>query len=179
MEFNRLIAALHFSRFFWVVCLVLLLLNLVFYTAFVRGQQDRIDELQRLYTQKREARVDRKNPAMHGYFKANDDLQLFKDKLPPKAAFADTVGKLSVFLSRRGLPVQRMTYSPESVTTSLALWKYSTSFTVTGTYAQLKGLLADIQNSPELYCIEDLSFLNRSKETEKVDMTLKIATYFR
>lgn len=70
-----------------------------------------------------------------------------------------------------------MTFKPE-LADNFLLWKYTTSFKVSGQYAKLKGLLAEIQESSSLFCIESLSFKNQSKNEELVDLNLSISTYF-
>jgi len=80
-------------------------------------------------------------------------------------------------LSRHDFSINKLTFTPDK-TSTLSLWKYVTSFKVTGEYAKLKTLLADIQNLPDLFCIENLT-LKSEKDKNLVDMTLRIATYFK
>jgi len=112
------------------------------------------------------------------YLQAQADLRHFKSQLLPKATFADRVRELYDVLQKQNLSVSKMTYKPEKVE-RLNLWKYTTSFVVSGEYERLKGLIADVQNSSSLFCIEDLSISRKAKDKEQLDLRLKIATYFR
>jgi hypothetical protein len=178
MDIRRVVLALQATRFFWGICCGLLILNLVFYFGFIRKQNSRIHELQGIYAQKRGAKFTPGDPRTKSYLRAKEDIQVFRDRLSPKTSFAETVRELYDLLRKRGLGVSKMIYQPEPFE-ALELWKYTTSFTVTGSYAQLKGLLADIQSSRGLFCIESLSFTDRTRDAEQIDMSLKIGMYFR
>jgi hypothetical protein len=71
-----------------------------------------------------------------------------------------------------------MIFKPSTVDI-LPLFKYTTHFNVTTTYPRLKGLLADVQEAPGLFCIEELSVENQSKDSESVVLSLTIAMYFK
>lgn len=179
MDFNRLIKALHFSRFFWGVCSILLILNIVFYAVFIKNQRNKIEEMQETYSAKRGSTL-HKGGAANATQNAREALAMFKDKLAPKAAFAEKFKRLNELLEKHGLPVSGMSLSPANQPEGpLQLWKYTASFTVTGPYGQLKRLLADIQNLKDLFCIESLSLENRSKDRPDVEMRLEVASYFK
>jgi type IV pilus assembly protein PilO len=178
MDLNRLIRALHFSRLFWGVCGVLLMLNLLFYGFFVKDQRNRIREMEKTYMAKRAMTLQKENGSAR-FLKVKGDLDLFKERLTPRADFSDKIKVLNQLLDDHGLPVKGMTYTPASQAEGpLALWKYTSSFSVTGNYGQLRRLLADIQNAEALFCIEGLSFEGPSKDRADVEMKLKIASYF-
>lgn len=179
MEYRRFAQALRANRLFWLICGGLLILNLLFYIGFIKRQEGRIHQLQRVYTEKRGAKVPARDVRVESYLKAGEDVLAFRENLQVKTSFAESVKELYDLLRKRDLGVVKMTYQPEPVEALGGVWKYSTSFTVTGAYANLKGLLADIQNSPSLFCIENLSFTNKSKDAEQIDMGLKIGMYFK
>lgn len=179
MEYRHVALAFRSNKLFWMICGSLLILNLLFYIGFIKKQESRIHKLQELYTEKRGAREPVKDKRMVSYLKAKEDMLTFREKLPPKTSFAESVRELYDLLRKRDLGVVKMTYQPEPIDALGGVWKYTTSFTVTGQYSNLKGLLADVQNSSSLFCIENLSFTNRSKDAEQIDMGLKIGMYFR
>ena len=105
-------------------------------------------------------------------------LSGFKAQLHPKAGFTEVVREFFDIMHKQGLSVEKMSYKPQSIDFK-GLLKYSTSVTLTGNYPRLKAFLAGVQNSGQLFCIEKVSFVNRSAERELVDLNLTISTYFR
>ena len=159
---------------------MVLIANVGFYVLVVRGDRNRIDELydQYIKIRKRDTQAVKKgNDSTSQYFEVQADLKKFVDMLPPVVTVADKARELNAVLGKHNFSVNKMTFRPDK-TSTFSLWKYTTSFTVTGKYSELKDLLADIQNLRGLFCIENLT-LNRPKDSEHIDMTLSIATYFR
>jgi len=178
MEFTSLTEILQRYRIYWGACCILLFLNLIFYVAFIGRQQTKIDELQGLYVKKRMAGVIERDDKSWQYEAIQKALQSFREELPATSTFADRVTELNIVIRKHGLSVSRMIFKPARVD-NLNLWKYTTSFTVSGKYARLKSLLSNIQNLPGLFCIESLAFKKRSKDQDLVDMSLTITTYLR
>lgn len=172
------ITAVPFGRFLWCVCLILLAGNIFFHVFYATAWRGRIDVLQAFYAQKRALKATGGDETAVGYLKAREDIRAFMDRVPEKAAFTDRVRDLSDILDRHGLSVEKMTFKPSTVDI-LPLSKYTTYFKVTASYPRLKGLLADIQEAPGLFCIEDLSFENQSRDRENLVLSLGIAMYFK
>ena len=167
-------------RFFWAACCLVLMANVAFYLFIVRGERHRLDKLHQQYltirTQEAQLIKNGNGSAAH-YLEVRNDLEKFVDMLPPVVTVADKVRELNAVLGKHNFSVNNMTFRPDK-TSPFSLWKYTTSFTVTGSYSELKDLLAGIQNLRGLFCIESL-MLSRSKGNTQVDMTLSIATYFK
>ncbi|UCD91104.1 MAG: type 4a pilus biogenesis protein PilO [Desulfobacterales bacterium] len=167
-------------RFFWIACCLVLLVNVVFYIFIIRMERRKVVALHHQYIKIRARdtqsfkRVDKSTAP---YLKVRKDLKTFVDMLPPVVTVADKVRELNAVLDKHRFSVNRMTFSPDK-TSPFSLWKYTTSFTVSGNYSELKNLLADIQNLRGLFCIESLT-LNRPRGNDRIDMTLSIATYFK
>ena len=177
MEYDRIVGKLRYNKIFWSTCCVILLLNLFFYALIIKIQSKKIDELRCLYAKTRYIGTFDKNDTTTKHILAKDAIQSFRDKLLNKFAFPDHVKELYDAINGQGLSISTMTFKPELVN-NLSLWKYTTSFKVSGQYAKLKGLLTEIQELPSLFCIESLSFKNQSKNEELVDLNLSISTYF-
>jgi hypothetical protein len=175
---KRIITAVPFGRLLWTACLILLAGNILFYTFFATAWRSRVGELQDLYAHKRGLRAPEADDTAASYLKAKEDIQTFMDRLPEKATFTDRVRELNDILDRHGLSVENMTFKP-SIDGILSLSKYTTHFKVSATYGRLKRLLADIQEAPGLFCIEELSLENQSTDRESVVLSLGIATYFK
>jgi len=177
MEYDSIIGKLRYNKIFWSTCCVILLLNLVFYALIIKIQSKKIDELRCLYAKARNiGTFDKNDKTTKDILAQKDAIQLFRDKLHNKSAFPDHVKELYNAINGQGLSISTMTFKPELVN-NFSLWKYTTSFNVRGQYAKLKALLAEIQESPSLFCIESLSFKNQSKNEELVDLNLSISTY--
>lgn len=178
MEYDSIIGKLQYNKIFWSICCVILLLNLFFYSLIIKIQSKKIDKLGCLYAKARNIGILDKNNKTTKYILVKDAIQSFRDKLHNKSAFPDHVKELCDAISGQALSISTMTFKPEPVN-NLSLWKYTASFNVSGQYAKLKALLAEIQESPSLFCIESLSFKNQSKNEELVDLNLSISTYFK
>ncbi len=178
MKYQRITNALRFNRFFWAICILILLFNLGYYEVHVQKQKDEIKKLQVTYSLKRNPGNGYPGPEFASYMVAQLDLGIFRAKLPPKEKFVELVKELNELLQQHGLDANQMAFRPEEVA-PMKLWKYTSKFDVSGRYEQLKGFIADLQNSSSLFSLDNLSLFNRSNDGERVDMTLQISTYFR
>ena len=179
MSSNRLINLFRFNKIFWWAICIFVALNLVFFIVIGGHQRDRMNTLQNLYQAKRKITLPKKkDDNQQRLIQAKEDIQHFKKELPPRTQFAGDAAELYETLHRHPLSVGNIVYKPEGAGAQ-NLVKYSTSFTVKGKYNDLKAFLGDIQESKTLFSIESLSFTNRSKDEQSVDMIIKIATYLR
>ena len=180
MKTNRLIRTLLPYKFFWVACGLILTANFAVSVFLIRDKQNKIDGLHQQYIKIRKENaqtIEKYDGTPAQYLKIREDLKTFTNMLPPVVTIAERVRELSKVLDKHDLFVNKMTFKPDK-TTPLSLWKYTTSFTVAGQYAELKVLLSEIQNLPGLFCIESI-FFNSPQDKEVVDMQLRIATYFK
>jgi len=178
MEKESLLNLFQYNRIFWSCIITLLIINLVFYVFITKRHKNEISTLKDSYIKKRKLETVNKNDKSWQHTLINKDLHSFKEYLPTTSSFAESVRELNKVLYKHGLSISNMIFKPEK-TDHLDLWKYTTSFKINGTYKRLRSMLSDIQNLSGLFCIEQLSLLNRSKKKENVEMSLKIATYFR
>lgn len=180
MNKNQLKKILFRYRFFGAACCLVLIANVAFYIFIIKGERRKVDALHHQYIKirARDTQSFKKGDnSTAQYLEVKKDLNKFVDMLPPVVTVADKVRELNAVLDKHHFSVNRMTFSPDK-TSPFSLWKYTTLFTVSGNYSELKNLLADIQNLRGLFCIESL-MLNRPKGNDQIDMTLSIATYFK
>lgn len=180
MKIDRLPKTILRYKFFWLACCLILAANLAGYIVVVRGQRNKIDEFHNQYIKIRKlsTQSSKKYRESTGiYLKAKNDLNRFTDLLPAVVHIADKARELNAVLDKHDFSISKLTFTPDK-TNALSLWKYTTSFRVTGEYAKLKTLLAEIQNLPGLFCIENLN-LKSEKDKNLVNMTFRIATYFK
>lgn len=177
--YSRFINIFRFNRIFWWVICLLLVSNIIFFVIFRKIQENRIDELHNLYKVKRSSptlKKDKDND-QKPFLQARDDINTFKGKLPERKDFAETAAELLTILKKHQIDIGQTVYKPESIDFE-DLFKYTTTLSIKGGYPSIKALLADIQESKSLFCIEALSISNNPGESP-VEMRIKIATYFR
>jgi hypothetical protein len=175
--FDKLRNIFRFNKIFWWVVCLLLAGNIIFFLTIRGSQKNRLNELQVQYNAGRNAQTPKKDANQERFIKARDDIKFFKEKLPEKKDFAETASELFAILAKHRLDVGQSVYKPEDVDVK-GLFKYTTSLNVKGSYPVLKAVLADIQESRTLFCIENLS-ISSTPGDSTAEMKIKIAAYFR
>ncbi len=165
-----------------IIFFILMLFNVIIYVIITDYHQNEIEKLHSTYLKSglksSKTRLIKSSAPTQPWFEVQSDIQTFKDQLPVMSAIIDRVKVLKDVLNRNRLSSTKIMLRPERIEL-LVLWKYTGSLKITGPYKRLKSLLADIQKSPQLFCIESLSLNNQSQQTEKVVMELRLATYFQ
>jgi hypothetical protein len=177
MNLNRLIETVLHNKVFWAIIGALLVVNLIFYVTFVRSQHGTADQLHRAYMQKEKAGVGKSDLEIQQHLKMAEGIETFRKIVGNSNQFSQRISDLHTILQRQDISQSKMIFEPSSVD-QLELLKYTTSFTVSGSYQSLRRLLADIQNSSSLHCIESISLSSKTPDADDVTMALKIATYF-
>jgi len=175
--YGKLINVFRFNKIFWWGVCLLLVSNFIFFLTVRRSQKTRISELQNRYNIQRIAQSQKIDERQERYIKAKGDMELFEEKLHEKKDFADIAAELFTILKKHQIDIGQTVYKPETVDVK-GLFKYTTSLSIKGSYPVLKAVLADIQESRTLFCIENLSFAG-SPGDNSVEMKIKIAAYFR
>jgi Tfp pilus assembly protein PilO len=161
-----------------ILFIILMLLNVIIYVIITDYRQNEIAKLHSTSLKTGKARLAESSAPTDAWFEVQSDIKTFKRQLPVMSAIIDRAKELKDVLNRNHLSATKIMLRPER-TELLALWKYTGALKITGPYKRLKSLLADIQKSPHLFCIESLTLINQSQKTEKVVMELRLATYFR
>jgi hypothetical protein len=175
--YGKLKNIFRFNKIFWWVVCLLLACNIIFFLIIRGSQKNRLDELQTQYNASRNVQAPKKDENQARFIKAREDIVFFKEKLPEKKDFAETASELFAILKRHKLDVGQSIYKPEDVDVK-GLFKYSTSLNIKGSYPVLKAVLADIQESKTLFCIENLSISGIPGDST-AELKIKIAAYFR
>ncbi|MBN1102833.1 MAG: hypothetical protein JXL84_05390 [Deltaproteobacteria bacterium] len=179
MNVDRVLRAIHFNRLRFLAAGCILAVLILGIVLIRNAERNTLAELHALYDAERKSRMpDRRGASTARSLQTQEDIRRFLDSLPERLTFPETTVEIFQALQRRGLPTISMTYRPESIPLK-GLTKYSTSFTVNGPYAALKGFLADIQNSKNLFCIEGITLTNQSKGEELVSLNIRLAFYLR
>ncbi len=166
-------------KWFWVLCGLVILSNIGCYLFLVRPKGIEVFRLQDAYGRLRAERLSILKEGQSEFYQLEEKISVFLKQIPPSQAFPLWVSDLYNQIQKNGLVSSRMVYKPKEAA-FLGLVQYNTSFSVKGPYAKLRRLLADIQNSRQLYCIEAISLVNHSNVSrENVEMKLELSTYFR
>ena len=172
---GRLLNIFHFNKIFWWLVCLLLFGNIIFFLTVRTTQKNRLSELEDRYSAGRNQLTPKTDENQTRYLKAREDIGLFKEGLPDKKDFAEVASELFAILKKHKIEVGQSIYKPESIDIK-GMYKYSTSLNIKGNYPVLKAVLADIQESKTMFCVENLSI--SSNPDDVVEMKLKIATYF-
>jgi hypothetical protein len=175
--YSRLLNIFRFNRVFWWIICFLLISNIVFFATFRESQKNRIDELHDLYNVKRNSPTLKKDNDQESFLQAEEDINTFKGKLPERKDFTETAAELFTIFKKHQIDIGQTVYKPEQIDFQ-GLFQYATTLSIKGSYPSIKALLADIQESRTLFCIEALSISSNSGESS-VELRIKIATYFR
>ena len=153
--------------------------NFAFYASIINGQKLIIADLQKKYTDARQLKAIGLNSkdSFSELKSVQRSWEQFLDKLLPVSMVTFGIKDLIRIIGQYESSNKKLLFKPKKVD-QLELWRYSTEITITDRYDNIRKLLAEIQNSPHLFCIEKLLMVNSTSEG-KVDLTLGIAMYSR
>jgi len=113
------------------------------------------------------------------YAQGEKDLETFREAIPEKKDFSELIGDVFALAGRAGLEIDQISYTPKELKEEQLLL-YSLSFTVAGSYTQIKKFIFSLEHSPRLIVIDEISFSGaRDKDKEGVKMQIRLSTYFR
>ncbi|BCA80175.1 type 4a pilus biogenesis protein PilO [Desulfuromonas sp. AOP6] len=164
--------------------MVLLLANIALFVAETQVIAPKVTRLEeQLIKNQAEARLVRQQGANaatpeNTLARGRQELQSFREAIPDKESFSELIGDISILASRADLEIDQITYAPEEKPEENLLI-YSLSFTVSGSYRQLKKFIHSLEHSPRLIVIHELSLSGSSeKQQESVRMQIRLSTYF-
>ncbi len=166
-------------KIFWILLSIAAVANLAIHLFIIRPQLSAIEDLQNRYynIRKNSVKKDYRYSTLNQFQKTDNAWQVIRSNLPPMVKVSDMISELGSMLEKNGSSSKGIRFKPDWLGV-LELWRYSASISVRNQYSEIKKILADIQNSPNLYSIEHLT-LNRANDENLVDMKMKIAIYCR
>lgn len=179
-DFRRYLLVFESHKSLWLVVGACLVINLLYYAVVTGEQKSRVARLHRDYREMREKdlhSVSRDGTIRH-FIQAREQIQTFRMTLPEESVAEQLSEEVNTLIRKNGLALEPVLFKPEGIV-DLLLLKYAADLTLQGPYPRLKQLLADIQNSPRMFCIESLAFENSPSRSRGVTMKLSISTYFR
>lgn len=180
---SLLLAAWRLNRTVPLLIAALLLLNMAAYAVLAYLEAPRIDTLERRYIERqalvREARQAGAAIAtpQRTFLRGRQDLEVFREAIPPRSAFTDLIGEVFSLASEAGLAIDRIGYDPEE-DTGRNLLRYGLQFTVTGRYGELKRFVYALEQSERLIAIEELTLRSGEAQGGEVALAVRLSTYF-
>lgn len=109
------------------------------------------------------------------------NLQQFDQLIPEQTDFSAFLGELFDWSKLVGLEIHQINFQPETEKESGFL-RYGLSFSVKGSYAQVKQFIHLLENAQRILLVEEiaLSGSSRSKKgSQNVGLRIELATYFQ
>lgn len=177
---RRVLAALDAYRWAGAACVLLLAAGLAIWVWGVRPRAERATLLQRefLESRRRLADVDEADSAVRRYLSAKETLQAYRRELPDEGKLRDLAAEIDGFVAAHRISAEPVRFRSDRMG-ELMLLRYVADMELRAPYARLKGFLADLGNSPSLFCVERFALANRGGDAELAELRLTAATYVR
>lgn len=108
-----------------------------------------------------------------------DDLETFYQRVPPRKGLGSFIGRIYSYANDAGIEIDQISYASKSVKQT-DLLGYQLSFSVAGSYTQLKKFIHRLENSPSLLILQQISLGGSSKGNEDlVKLRIRLQTFFR
>lgn len=175
---GRLSDIIKSHRLFWVICGVLLLLNLVFYLSYVTTESHRIAQLQtRFQAERKKVSSLRKQEAAIDHHKAlQASWQAFEKSLPGKIQSPERIEQLKQLLGQYRLATDDLAFRSEPVS-GADLVRFTTALRASGAYGDVKRFIGALQGMQGLFCIRQLE-LQQVETGGRLEMSMELSAYF-
>lgn len=172
--------ALEEYRWAWIVCGLLLAAGLLIHFGWVRPRARAAAELQTAFLESRRqlTRVEEADSALRRYLAAKEALQAFRHQLPEEMAVEALNAEIRELAAEHGISWEPTRFRPEGMS-ELMVWRYTLEVDFRVPYPRLKAFLADLGNSPSLFCVEEFALLNRGHTDPLAELRLRLVTYAR
>ncbi len=176
----RVKAALREYRWAWLAWGLLMLAGLSVHVGWVRPRAEAAAELRRAFLETRRelTRVEEADSAVRRYLSAKEALQAFRRQMPEELALEALNAEIRELAAKHGLSWEPRRFRPEGMS-ELMVMRYALELRLRAPYPRLKGFLADLGNSPSLFCVEEFALLNRASNEPLAELQLRLVTYAR
>ena len=175
---NEIYKIVRLNKLIFAGCAGVLTVALLIGGWLVYDRDAQLIALQEQYGSMRRMKNKRNAEPTDPYVKAKEDIHAFYDRLESKKAFLSMVRDLKNLLNQTGLALPRMTFKPEFLNAS-SVWQYKTSCTISGSYPDLKKIIAILQESKELFCIDQLTLYRDTSDRETMSMAIWFTTFYK
>lgn len=109
----------------------------------------------------------------------SEDVAHFYQMVPPVSGLGSFIGRLYSYAGSAGIDIAQIAYSTKPVE-DLKLQRYELSFSVKGSYTQIKKFVHLLENSPSLLILEKITLGGtRQDDQEVVNLQMMLHTFFR
>jgi type IV pilus assembly protein PilO len=154
------------------------LVNILLYIFIMSFQVSKLDALRNQWLDKRQRPSFGALDKTLIYSQGKKDLAVFNSRIPPKKDFMRVVGELFDIASNNGLSVGSVGYKPELIK-DRNLLVYGLTFSVSGSYAAVKNFIADIEQSPEMVSLDQITLTGGEASQDSVKVSVQISAFFR
>ncbi len=182
---SLLLSAWRLNKKIPLLIAVLFIVNCVVFFGLQYYLSPRLEGLERRFieaqSEMREQRAGSKDSgqAQEVFWRAQDDLGILVERIPPRAGLTAMIGELFDLAQAAGLNIDQINYDPKEVEGRDYL-RYSLVFSVTGQYRQVKRFVYSLEQSDRLITIEEIGLTGESGETRgEVSLSLRFSTLFR
>lgn len=158
----------------WALTGAMLLFDAGFYLISLKPKEKKLASLEGEYQVKREAM----KPAREDKGSIDVELNKVYRQIPEWGEFTRVMGEIYTKAERLNLMVESATYRSETIKDS-NLVKVTVSTPVTGSYGEIKRFIYELETSPRLFIIQDLSLGSGKAEEGDVSLKLTIAVHFK
>ncbi len=108
------------------------------------------------------------------------NLQQFEQLIPVQTDFSTFLGELFDWSNQAGLEIHQIAYQPEYEDVTRYL-RYGLSFSVKGSYAQVKKFIHLLEHAERILMVEKISLVGSAtkKSSHNVNLRIELATYFQ
>jgi Tfp pilus assembly protein PilO len=156
----------------------LLLANILLYIFIMSFQVSKLNALRNEWLEKRQRPSAGALDKTLIFSQGKKDLAVFDSRIPPKKDFMRVVGELFDIASNNGLTMGSVGYKPELVK-DRNLLVYGLNFSVTGSYAAVKSFIVDIEQSPEMVSIDQITLTGGESSPDSVKVSVRISAFFK
>lgn len=184
---NALIAAIwEQSRGWLYVITTLILLSValfIYQTQFVSVEteqlQRRLETLQE-QLRNRTAKLEESGVPVTAVEQMEGELRKFSALIPEKQKFADFIGELFHWADQAELDIRQISYQPK-IDKETTFLNYGLSFSVQGTYEQLKKFIHLLENSQRILIIDKIALTGKRNKDKSatVDLQINLTALFK
>lgn len=157
---------------------VLFLTNALLYFLIMHFQAPRLEKLQTEWLETRQRPYSAGNDKSFILSQGKKDLSAFYSQIPPKKDFMRVVAELFEIASSNGLSIGSVAYKPELIP-GRDILVYGLTFSVSGNYAAVKSFFSDIERSPNMVLIDNISLAGNDSSPNRVDASVRLSAFFR
>lgn len=168
------------NRIFPVAIAALLVINIALFLIMSLLLSPRSEQLEREYIDlQAKTRQGKVETPQARFLQAKSDLDQFRASIPERSELSRLIAQLYELSGASGLSVQQIGYTPKEIPEQRLL-AYTLSFSVSGSYAEIKHFVYSLEQARRLVVIEQFS-LSAAPSVDKprqVSLNLRLTTYF-